>query len=131
MKVSKSNTVRMLLADRPHLTAKDIAKQAGCDVSLVYDVRKRHAQTIVAKRMRQGVDDKQISIMQASSVLQYLVKDVKGLCIAFDNSRENLDVLWHEEVFQVPVGELPKVIDSIKYLASKELTFSEVNHDNT
>lgn len=131
MKVSKSNTVRMLLADRPHLTAKDIAKQAGCDVSLVYEVRKRHAQTIVSKRMRQGADDKQISIMQASSVLQYLVKDVKDLCISFDHSRDKLDVIWHEEIFQVAVGELPRVIDNIKFLASKELTYTEVNHDNT
>lgn len=131
MKVSKSESVRMLLTDRPHLSAKDIAKQAGCDVSLVYDVRKRHAQTIVSKRMRQGVDDKQISIMQASSVLQYLVRDVKDLCISFDHSRENVDVLWHEEIFQVPVADLPKAIDSIKYLASKELTYTEVNHDNT
>jgi hypothetical protein len=130
MKLNKSEAVRMLLSDRPHLTAKDIAKQAGCDVSLVYDVRKRHARKIVSKRMRQGVDDKQISIMQASSVLQYLVKDVKDLCISFDHSRDKLDVLWHEEVFQVPVGELPKVIDSIKYLTSKELSFGEANHVN-
>ena len=124
MKVSKSESVRMLLTDRPHLSAKDIAKQAGCDVSLVYDVRKRHASKIVAKRMRQGVNDAQVSIMQASSVLQYLVKDIKDLCISFDHSRDKLDVIWHEEIFQVPVGELHKTIDSIKYLASKELTYT-------
>lgn len=124
MKVSKSESVRMLLTDRPHLSAKDIAQQAGCDVSLVYDVRKRHANKIVAKRMRQGVNDAQVSIMQASSVLQYLVKDIKDLCISFDHNRDKLDVIWHEEVFQVPVGELHKTIDSIKYLSSKELKFT-------
>lgn len=131
MKVSKTKAIRTLLTEQSHLTAKEVADLVNCHITLVYDVRKQYAKSIVAKRMGKQATSRQISIKEASDVLQYLVKDVKDLCISFDHSRDKLDVLWHEEIFQVPVGELPKVIDSIKYLSSKELTFTEVNHDNT
>jgi predicted kinase len=120
MKVTKSESVRMLLSDRPHLSVQDVAHEVGCDISLVYDVRKRHAKKIVAKRMRQGVSNEQVTIMQASNVLQDLVKDIKDLCISFDHSRDHLDVLWRDGLFQVPVSELNKTIDSIKYLSMYE-----------
>ena len=61
-----------------------------------------------------------VSIKEASEVLMYLVKDVKDLCVSFDHSRDTLDVIWHEEVFQVPVDELPKTIECIKFLAARE-----------
>jgi len=120
MKVTKSNVVRNLLQTQPNMSMKDIAKLASCDVSLVGQLRRAKP---TAKRGRPS-KDKQISLMEASNVLQYLVKDIKDLCISFDHSRDKLDVIWHEEIFQVPVGELHKTIDSIKYLASKELTYT-------
>jgi len=130
MKVSKSNVVRNLLQTQPKMSARDMAKKAGCDIALVYQLRKElplMARVTVGRPRK----DKQISIIEASSVLQYLVKDIKDLCISFDHSRSKLDVLWHEEVFQVSIDELPKAIDSIKFLAKKELTFGEVeHHDN-
>lgn len=131
MKLSKTKTIRTLLTEQPHLAPKEVADQVGCHITLVYDVRKQYAKSIVAKRMGKQQTGRQISIKEASDVLQYLVRDVKDLCISFDHSRENVDVLWHEEIFQVPVADLPKAIDSIKYLASKELNFTtEVHHDN-
>jgi len=127
MKVTKSNVVRNLLQTQPEMSARDIAKKAGCDVSLVYDLRK---ELPVMARVTVGRPSKgrQISLMEASNVLQYLVKDIKDLCISFDHSRNKLDVLWHEELFQVAIDELPKTIDSIKFLAKKEATFGEVDH---
>lgn len=61
-----------------------------------------------------------VSLKEACDVLNYLVKDVKDLCISFDHSRNNVDVLWHEEVFQVAVDEVPKTIECIKFLAGRE-----------
>jgi hypothetical protein len=130
MKVTKSNVVRNLLQTQPEMSARDIAKKAGCDVSLVYELCKELP--LLAKvTMGRPRKDKQISLVDASNVLQYLVKDIKDLCISFDHSRNKLDVLWHEEVFQVSIDELPKTIDSIKFLAKKEATYEEVyQHDN-
>lgn len=127
MKVTKSNVVRNLLQTQPEMTARDIANKAGCDVTLVYELRKELP--LLAKvTMGRPRKDRQISLVEASNVLQYLVKDIKDLCISFDHSRNKLDVLWHEEVFQVSIDELPKTIDSIKFLAKKEVTFGEVDH---
>jgi hypothetical protein len=125
MKVTKSNVVRNLLKTQPHLSMKDIAKLASCDVSLVGQIRRVKS---VAKRGRphKVVESRQISIVEATNVLQYLVKDIKDLCISFDHSRDKLDVLWHEELFQVSIDELPKAIDSIKFLQNKEVD----HHDN-
>jgi hypothetical protein len=127
MKVTKSNAVRAMLNENSFLTNKQIAQAVGCDVSLVGQLRRVKS---VSKRgrPRKVVEAKQISIIEASNVLQYLVKDIKDLCISFDHSRNKLDVLWHEEIFQVSIDELPKAIDSIKFLANKEIAFSEVDH---
>jgi hypothetical protein len=124
MKVTKSAVVKNLLQTQPHLSMKDIAKLASCDVSLVGQLRRVKS---VAKRGK-PLKEKQISITEASNVLQYLVKDIKDLCISFDHRRNKLEVLWHEELFQVTIDELPKAIDSIKFLANKELDFSEVDN---
>jgi hypothetical protein len=127
MKVSKSNVVRNLLQTQPKMSARDMATKAGCDVALVYQLRKELP--VLAKvTMGRPRKDKQISLVDASNVLQYLVKDIKDLCISFDHSRNKLDVLWHEELFQVAIDELPKTIDSIKFLTKKEATFGEVDH---
>lgn len=61
-----------------------------------------------------------VSLKEACEVLNYLVKDVKDLCISFDHSRHVIDVLWHEELFQVTVDEVPKAVECIKFLAGKE-----------
>ena len=111
------------------MSARDIATKAGCDIALVYQLRKElplMARVTVGRPRK----DRRISLLEASGVLQYLVKDVKDLCISFDHSRTKLDVLWHEELFQVSIDELPKAIDSIKFLAKQEATFGEVNHND-
>jgi hypothetical protein len=130
MKVSKSNVIRNLLKTQPNMSARDMASKVGCDVAQVYQLRKE--QPVHAKvKMGRPRKVRQISMLEASGVLQYLVNDVKDLCISFDHSRSKLDVLWHEELFQVSIDELPKAIDSIRFLAKKEATFGEVlHHDN-
>jgi hypothetical protein len=128
MKVSKSDLVRKLLKTQPNMSMKDIANKVGCDVSLVGQLRR--VKSVANPKVGRPRKDRSISLMEASGVLQYLVNDVKDLCISFDHSRTKLDVLWHEELFQVDIDELPKAIDSIRYLAKKEATFGEVNHND-
>ncbi len=130
MKVSKSNVVRNLLQTQPKMSARDMATKAGCDVALVYQLRKEKP-VLARVTVGQPSNGRQISMIEASNVMQYLVKDIKDLCISFDHGRNRIDVLWHEELFQVTIDELPKAIDSIKFLAKKEATFGEVeHHDN-
>jgi len=128
MKVSKSNEVRKLLKSHPNMSVNDIADKVGCDATLVYQLRK--VKSVASPKMGRPRKVKQISLVEATNVLQYLVNDVKNLCISFDHSRDKLDVLWHEELFQVSIDELPRTIDSIKFLAKKEASFGEVNHND-
>lgn len=131
MKVTKSAIVRNILATHPDMSMKDIAKLANCDVSLVGQLRRVKS---VAKRgrPRKVVEPRQISIVEASSVLKYLVDDVKDLCISFDHRQGKVEVLWFEELFKVDLDELPKTMESIKFLANRMIDFnSEVQHDNT
>ena len=41
-----------------------------------------------------------ISIKEASDVLSYLVKDVKGLDISFFNTSNKVNIGWRDEVFE-------------------------------
>lgn len=65
-----------------------------------------------------------ISIKEASDVLSYLVKDIKDLDISFYHSESKVSIGWRDELFQADTLELPKVIESIKYLQSKEIIHS-------
>ena len=65
-----------------------------------------------------------ISIKEASDVLSYLVKDIKDLDISFYHSESKVSIGWRDELFQADTLELPRVIDSIKYLQSKDITYS-------
>jgi hypothetical protein len=65
-----------------------------------------------------------ISIKEASDVLSYLVKDIKDLDISFYHSENKVSIGWRSELFQADTMELSKVIDSIKYLQSKEIIHS-------
>ena len=64
-----------------------------------------------------------ISITEACGVMMYVAKDIKNLCIAFDNRMDKVEVSWHEAVYTVDMVEMPKTIDAIKFLQSKELQF--------
>ena len=66
-----------------------------------------------------------ISIKEASDVLSYLVRDIKDLDISFFHTSNKVNIGWGDELFQADTIELPKVIESIKYLQSKEMTYSD------
>jgi hypothetical protein len=66
-----------------------------------------------------------ISIKEASEVLSYLVRDIKDLDISFFHTSSKVNIGWGDELFQADTLELPKVIESIKFLQSKEMTYSD------
>jgi hypothetical protein len=123
MRATKSNAVRMMLNENAVLTNKEIAQAVGCDISLVHQLRKVKS---VAKRgrPRKVVEPKQISIIEASYALMQVVNGVKDLAISFDNNRDKLDIVWHEELYQIDIADLPKTLDSIKFLENKEVSFN-------
>jgi hypothetical protein len=125
MKVTKSATVRSILATQPHLSNGEIAKLAQCDISLVYQLRKvKHVSRGKVGRPRKVVEPKQISVLEASYALMQVVNGVKDLSISFDTTRDKLDVLWHEELYQIDISELPQTIDCIKFLNSKQPNYN-------
>lgn len=123
MRATKSNAVRAMLNENVFLTNKEIAQSVGCDISLVHQLRKVKS---VAKRgrPRKVVEPKQISIIEASYALMQVVNGVKDLAISFDNNRDKLDIVWHEELYQIDIADLPKTLDSIKFLENKEVSFN-------
>ena len=125
MKATKSDAVRAMLNENVFLTNKEIAQAVGCDVTLVGQLRRVQS---VAKRKvgrpRKVVEPKQISVLEASYALMQVVNGVKDLAISFDNNRDKLDVVWHDELYQIDIHELPKTLESIKYLENKEVVFN-------
>jgi hypothetical protein len=78
----------------------------------------------VNKQVKQlKTDMRTISIKEACDVLLYITKDIKDFCISFDHKQSEVELLWHDDVYKVDVVEVPKVIDAIKYLQSKELVY--------
>lgn len=153
MKSSKSQMVRDALVANPKATANDLSFRFNCSDALVYAVKaelrkqanktphvtKKAKADAIAKNTAMGaklhkpaqvVAPKVITMVEASTTLMQLVGSVKDLCISFDHSRSKVDVLWQEEVYQADIDDLPKVIDSIKYLKSKELTYDDSSITN-
>lgn len=153
MKSSKSQMIRDALTANPTAKVVDLMVQFNCSDALIYsvkhDMKKKAGKTLrvtkqakanaIAKNSANGVrlgrppkavpvvEPKTISMVEASYAMRDLVNTVKGMCISFDQARDKIDVLWNEEVYQVDIADLPKAIDSIKYLKSKELSFNITN----
>lgn len=126
MKVTKSSVVRSILANQPNLTVKEIALRAGCDISLVHQIRK--SKGLAKTKAIKASNHPSVSIVDASNVLKFLVDDVKDLSISFDHRQSKVDVLWFEELFKLDVAELPRAIECIKYLDSHMVDYtSEAN----
>jgi hypothetical protein len=64
-----------------------------------------------------------ISITEACDVLLYITKDIKDFCISFDSKHNEVELMWREEVFKADVVEVPKIVEAVKYLQSKELVY--------
>lgn len=133
MKATKSNQVRALLASNDGYTAKDIAELVECDVTLVYQLKREMA------KPKRGRPRKVTTVINATSVVSLIdatktihdtVKEIKDFGISFDYAREDYDIIWRDEVYQVAPSELQQTLDCIKFLASKELGNVEIHHDD-
>ena len=125
MKLTKSSVVRSILANQPNLTVKEMALRAGCDISLVHQIRK--SKGLAVSRTIKASNHPSVSIVDASNVLKFLVDDVKDLSLSFDHKQSKVSVLWFEESFKIDVSELPKAIECIKYLDSRMVNYTEAD----
>ena len=131
-----------LLTNKPHLTPMEIAKEVGCHVTLVYQVRKaifkktqliakgktktkakvtKEAKKVVEKVLATVTDED--LLVGACKVIDALVKATKGLCFAFDHQKKEVEILWQEELYDVSIAEVPQTIEAIRFLQSKEKNY--------
>ena len=59
-------------------------------------------------------------LINACNFFINLVKDVEELFISFDHSRDLVEILWGDLVFQVPVYEVEQTLNAIKFLNERE-----------
>lgn len=137
--MSKASEIKALLNLGKVMTDTKIAKRVGCHPTYVYQIRK--AEGIPAHKAKLGRPRKTtvinassvVSMIDATKAIHNTVKSIKDFGISFDYAREDFDVIWHDEVYQVAPSELEKTIDCIKFLASKEIqyfSFEDCEHDN-
>lgn len=133
-----------LLTTKPHMTPMQIAKEVGCHVTLVYQVRKAifvkdkvtngKAKTMVHKakvkkvvaKVAEVVKEvpKEVGLVEACEAIQKLVHNMQDFCVSFDNRRPTVEILWHDEVYDVPKEEVPLVVDCIRFLKAKEKVYT-------
>ena len=70
--------------------------------------------------------------MGACKVIDALVKSTKDLCFAFDHQKQAVEILWHEELYDVSIAEVPQTIEAIRFLQSKEKQYKNLptNYEN-
>lgn len=141
------NVKEALSTNGDRMSDKEIAKVAGCSESFVYKVRKgkyytprkdakaqaiaknksmpqkkrgrpAKAKTSVAIKVEAK---KEVSIREAIDVMLNLVASKKDLFVSFDSKRYLVEMMWKEEVFQVPPAEVEQTLSAMKYLEDREL----------
>ena len=142
-KLSKVSQVRKLLAQEPQLTPTQIAERVGCYATFVYQVRKevtmkKDIGAIVKVKIAKKASVKSKggrptnatleaqAVMEAGSLFADLVKGLRDMCITFDTNRSKVEIMWGEELFDTSVADLPKAIETIKYLQSIQKDFKSI-----
>lgn len=60
-------------------------------------------------------------LVDACELLLDEVEQIEELFISFDHSRSEVEVMWHDWVFQVPTTEIEDTLAYIKYLDDREM----------
>lgn len=130
---AKTQAVKEALKVNPSLSNREISELVGCHITYVHQLRKKlmtkakiaHAKVKAKKIGRPTkVVTEANSLTQACDVIGKLVKEVKDLCFAFDTSKDKVEIIWREDLYDVPSSEVPQAIACIKYLQSMEKQFS-------
>lgn len=128
MQVTKTNQIKALLNENGALTPKEIARHVDCDLSLVYMVMREMAKP----KTRKTTVTPSVNLVDASKAFIDLTKRLKNVSISFDHDNDKVSLMWFDESYYVDVKELPKFIESMEYIASKEYQYLEVTcHDNS
>ena len=67
--------------------------------------------------------NKGADLVNALELLLDFTKTIPEFCIALDHSKDNVEVLWKEDVFNIEPSEFPRLIECILYIKSKEMTY--------
>ena len=67
--------------------------------------------------------NKGADLVNALELLLDFTKTIPEFCIALDHSKNNVEVLWKEDVFNIEPSEFPRLIECILYIKSKEMTY--------
>ena len=143
MKETKVSKVKAVLAEMGDVMSdKEIAKYAECSESFVYKVRKGKYYTpkatakaqAIAKNKRRGRPakaktsvaikveaKKEVSIREAVDAMLNLVASKKNLFVSFDSKRYLVELMWNDEIYQVPPAEVEQTLSAMKYLEDREL----------
>lgn len=143
MKETKVSKVKALLSEfGSTFSDKEFAEMAGCSESFVYKVRKGKYYTpkkdakeqAIAKNKKRGrpaktstqiktqaVEKKEVTIREAIDVMLNLVASKKDLFVSFDSKRYLVEMMWNDEVYQVPPAEVEQTLSAMKYLEDREL----------
>jgi hypothetical protein len=132
--VTKSQQARDLIKAKPHLTANQVAREVGCHVSMVYEVKKGGfmkatiTKKAKAKAVKVGRPTKASVeanlLVSACNVLENIVKEIKDFCVTFDHAQDKVEIFWGDELYNTPTGELPRIVESIKYLESRKKQYN-------
>lgn len=61
------------------------------------------------------------TVNEACRTLVSTVQGIKDFYISFDHARDEVELLWMDEVFRVPVDEVAHAIDTLTYLEARRL----------
>lgn len=63
------------------------------------------------------------TVNEACRTLVSTVQGIKDFYISFDHARDEVELLWMDEAYRVPVEEVAHAIDTITYLEARRLKY--------
>lgn len=105
---------------RASQVAKEQAIARNAELGMKNKKRGRPAKTSVAIKT-QAVEKKEVTIREAIDKMLELVASKKDLFVSFDSKRYLVEMMWNDEVYQVPPAEVEQTLSAMKYLEDREL----------
>lgn len=116
----KYYTPKLSVKKRATQVAKEQAIARNTELAMKEKKRGRPAKTSIAIKT-QTVEQRQVSIREAVDAMLNLVASKKNLFVSFDSSRYLVELMWQDEVYQVPPAEVEQTLSAMKYLEDREL----------
>lgn len=139
--------VRDLIKQQPTASPKQIAEVVGCDITIVYEERRKELRRLglpvavrkvsrgtkavakakereAAQAKKQGRPNTFENIEKACATLLKFVGSRKDMCIAFDHNKAKVEIVWGEEIYNASTEEVIDVLMAIKKLDTHRQVFT-------